>query len=473
MTHPLDPIFHPRSIAVAGASSDPSKSGNQFFRHQVHHGFAGDLYPVNPRGEDVLGYRGYKSLDDIPGHVDHVISTVPADAALELIDQAGRKGTRAVHFFTARFSETGDDEKAELERALVARAKAAGVRVLGPNCMGIYHPKHGMAFWASPTEPGNAAVLAQSGGNMLELIHVTSQRGLRFSKVMSYGNATDINEVDLVEYFGQDAETAVIGAYIEGARDGRRFARALAEAVRRKPVVIWKGGRTSAGQRAAASHTASLAGSEEIWRALAQQTGAVLVDSLDDLGDMLIAFANSPPAAGRRVGVVGGGGGRMVESADACEDAGLIVEPVPERVREEYRAKFPEVADWITNPADISILGGSDLDEAAIFEMFAARPEYDLLLANLPGPWLFDGQRTEGQIMAPIERLVETAKRAGKPAAFVVSDAVSNRRGDIDVTLRIRACVAEAGLPVYPSIRRAARSLFRLAAFYVDDHKPA
>ena len=135
--------------------------------------------------------------------------------------------------------------------------------------MGIYHPKQGMAFWRSPKEPGNAAVLAQSGGNMLELLHVTSQRGLRFSKVVSYGNATDINEADLVEYFGQDAETAVIGAYIEGARDGRRFARALAEAVRRKPVVIWKGGRTGAGQRAAASHTASLAGSSEIWRALA------------------------------------------------------------------------------------------------------------------------------------------------------------------------------------------------------------
>ena len=469
MTHPLDPIFHPRSIAVAGASSDPSKPGHQFFSHQVNHGFAGELYPVNPRGEDVLGYRGYKSLDDIPGHVDYVISTVPADAALDLIDQAGRKGTRAVHFFTARFSETGDEEKAALERALLARAKAAGVRILGPNCMGIYHPKQGMAFWSSPKEAGNAAVLAQSGGNMLELIHVTSERGLRFSKVMSYGNATDINEADLVEYFGQDEETAVIGAYIEGARDGRRFARALAEAVRRKPVVIWKGGRTSAGQRAAASHTASLAGSEEVWRALARQTGAVLVDSLDDLGDMLIAFAKSPAATGRRVGVVGGGGGRMVESADACEDAGLVVESVPEAVREEYRNKFPEVADWITNPADISILGGSDLGEAAIFEMFAARPEYDLLLANLPGPWLFDGQRTEGQIMAPIEHLVETAKRSGKPAAFVVNDAVSSGRREIEMTLGIRTRVTEAGLPVYPSIRRAARSLSRLAAFHADN----
>ena len=218
MTHPLDPIFHPRSIAVAGASTDPSKSGHQFFSHQVNQGFAGDLYPVNPRGEDVLGYRGYKSLDAIPGHVDYVISSVPAEASLDLIDQAGRKGTRAVQFFTARFSETGDGEKAALERTLAARAKAAGVRILGPNCMGIYHPKQGMAFWRSPKEPGNAAVLAQSGGNMLELLHVTSQRGLRFSKVVSYGNATDVNEADLVEYFGQDAETAVIGAYIEGAR---------------------------------------------------------------------------------------------------------------------------------------------------------------------------------------------------------------------------------------------------------------
>ena len=469
MTHPLDPIFHPRSIAVAGASADPSKSGHQFFSHQVNQGFAGDLYPVNPRGEDVLGYRGYKSLDDIPGHVDYVISSVPAEASLDLIDQAGRKGTRAVQFFTARFSETGDDEKAALERTLAARAKAAGVRILGPNCMGIYHPKQGMAFWRSPKEPGNAAVLAQSGGNMLELLHVTSERGLRFSKVVSYGNATDVNEADLVEYFGQDAETAVIGAYIEGARDGRRFARALAEAVRRKPVVLWKGGRTRAGQRAAASHTASLAGSNEIWRALARQTGAVLVDSLDDLGDMLLAFANSPPTAGRRVGVVSGGGGRMVESADACEDAGLIVEPVPEAVRQDYRAKFPEVADWISNPADMSILGGSDLDQAAIFEMFAASSEYDLLLANLPGPWLLDDRRSDADVMASIDHLIETAKRSGKPTAFVVADAVSSGRREIGMTLRIRNCVAEAKMPVYPSIRRAAQSLSRLAAFYANN----
>ena len=184
---------------------------------------------------------------------------------------------------------------------------------------------------------------------------------------------------------------------------------------------------------------------------------------------MLLAFANSPPAAGRRVGVVSGGGGRMVESADACEDAGLIVEPVPEAVRQDYRAKFPEVADWISNPADMSILGGSDLNQAAIFEMFAMSSEYDLLLANLPGPWLLDDRRSDAEVMAATDHLIKTAKRSGKPTAFVVADAVSSGRRQIEMTLRIRNCVAEAKMPVYPSIRRAAQSLSRLAAFYADN----
>ena len=252
MSHPLNPIFHPRSIAVVGASADTSKSGHGFFKTLVNQGFSGDLYPVNPRAEQVLGFRAYDSLTAIPGHVDHVISSIPAEASLELIDQAGKKGVRSIQFFTARFSETGDSKKAALERSLVERGKATGVRIIGPNCMGMYHPKLGIAFWASPKEPGNAAVLAQSGGNILELIHFASQRGLKFSKVMSYGNATDVNEADLLEYFAQDAETDVIGAYIEGARDGRRFAQTLREAAGRKPVVIWKGGRTLAGQRAVA-----------------------------------------------------------------------------------------------------------------------------------------------------------------------------------------------------------------------------
>lgn len=467
MSHPLNPIFHPRSIAVVGASTDTSKSGHGFFKTLVNQGFLGDLYPVNPRAERVLGFRAYDSLTAIPGHVDHVISSIPAEASLELIDQAGKKGVRSIQFFTARFSETGDSKKAALERSLVERGKATGVRIIGPNCMGMYHPKLGIAFWPSPKEPGNAAVLAQSGGNILELIHFTSQRGLKFSKVMSYGNATDVNEADLLEYFAQDAETDVIGAYIEGARDGRRFAQTLREAAVRKPVVIWKGGRTQAGQRAVASHTASLAGSRDIWQALANQTGALLVDSLEALGDALLIFANSPAATGYRVGVVGGGGGRTVEGADACEDAGLIIEPVPEPVRKLYRTKYPGVADWISNPADMSILGGSDLTETSIYQMLAERPEFDLLLANLPDPWMFDEGKSPAEILDPIERMIEITKQSGKPGAFVLGDAVSPSNRETDLVLRIRNLATDARIPIYPSIRRAAWSLRQLADFHL------
>ena len=462
----LDFIFHPRSIAVAGASADPDKRGNRYIHDLIELGFRGPLYPVNPRGEDVLGLKGYTSLLEIPGPVDSVISSIPASAVLDLIDECAKKEVRFLHLFTARFSETGHADAAELERELLRRAKGAGIRLLGPNCIGIHYPAQGLAFSDSCREPGPVGILSQSGGNSHSLLYAASLRGVSFSKAVSYGNALDINEADLMEYFGADPETAIIGGYMEGIKSGPRFARVLREAAARKPVVLWKGGSSEAGTRAVASHTASLAGSRQVWEALMEQAGAVSVETLDELVDTLVAFQLCKPVMGQRVGVIGGGGGRGVESADSCESAGLRVAPIPKSLQVRFKDRAPLFWDWIGNPVDGSILGGSGINEHAILEFMAADSTYDLFIANTPDLWDPDSPDALARHKRAIKGYLEVADKIDKPLALVINDTVGEGLAQTETLAESRRAAVRAGMPVFPSIRRAALAMGRLATYY-------
>ncbi len=466
MGQALDHLFHPGAVAVVGASQDPTKAGFQYVQVLQEHEFRGPIYPVNSRGQDVLDLPGYSSLLEIQGPVDYVICCIPARSVLRLIDQCAKKGVRAIQFFTGRFSETGRVEERELERQLLERAREAGIRVLGPNCMGIYYPREGLAFKPMAREPGPVGILSQSGGNLVELAYTAGLRGIRFSKMVSYGNAIDVNEADLLEYFANDPETEVIGAYIEGVRDGPRFASALSRATANKPVVILKGGRTTAGHQAVRSHTASLAGAQAVWRALAKQTGAVLVETLEELVDMLVAFRFAPPATGRRVGVVGGGGGRAVESADVCEEAGLRLEPIPEGLRHDFKGLAPDLWDWVGNPADGSVLAGSPLTEGVVLEMMGTRPEYDILIGNVGEFWFLDRPQGIERAREVVTHFVRVAGGTRKPVAIVLGDSVADSDWRTDVLKEFRAQIAAAGAMQFPSVRRAAMALSRLVAYY-------
>jgi predicted CoA-binding protein len=216
----IEAIFHPRSIAVVGASANPDTPGHDYLHSLQAFGYSGEIYPVNPRAEEILGLPSYPSLRAVPAPVDYVISCIPASAVLDLVDDCVAKGARALQLFTARFSETGRAEGAELERRLAERARAAGVRIIGPNCMGLLYPAQGISFRADmPRRPGKIGLLSQSGNLLFELTYFGEPRGLWFSKAVSYGNGIDLNESDFLEYFAADGETAVVGAYVEGVRD--------------------------------------------------------------------------------------------------------------------------------------------------------------------------------------------------------------------------------------------------------------
>jgi acyl-CoA synthetase (NDP forming) len=473
----MEAVFQPRSVAVVGASANPDSPGHDYVRSLLDFGYRGAIHPINPRTPEILGLKAYPSLRDVSGTVDYVICCIPAEGVLGLVEECREKGAKVLQLFTGRFSESGRREGARLEEELKRRARAAGLRVLGPNCMGVYYPAGGLSFRPDlPRKPGGVAFLSQSGNNAVELVQHAAARGLRFSRVVSYGNAADLDESDFLAYLAGDAETEVVAAYVEGMRDGRRFLQVLRAAAAAKPVMVLKAGRTAAGARSAVSHTAALAGSHRVWFGALRQAGAVQVDTMEEAIDMLVAFAFLRPRrrlrrTARRVGVVGGGGGRSVQSADACEEAGLRVVPLPVSIRRALREKAPYLADWVGNPVDQSILAGGPVSGAAILDMMAASPAFDVLIANVGEDWILGRPDAMQRLEHVTARFVEVASRCKKPLAFVLGPADSPEEWRWRAVEGARQRLAAARLPVYPTIERAAWAVSRWLA-YLQEHGP-
>ena len=268
----LEPFFYPKTIAVVGASpysQDFRWGGKTFIEGLVKQNYLGKVCPVHPKAENVLGLRAYRSVRDIPYDIDLAIFSIPAPAVPQVMEDCVAKGVKFVHIFTAGFSETGLEDRTNLEKDIVAVAQKGGVRVIGPNCMGVYNPDAGVAWVKDfPAQSGPVGFVSQSGQLAGHFIEVGKNRGVRFSKVVSFGNASDLQCHEFLEYLADDDKTEIIACYIEGLKDGRAFFELAKKITPKKPLVVWKGGRTEGGSRAVSSHTASIAGSTEIWKAL-------------------------------------------------------------------------------------------------------------------------------------------------------------------------------------------------------------
>lgn len=460
----LSLLFSPRSVAVVGASANVDTAGHDYVRGLRDFGFAGAVYPVNPRGGEIAGYQAYPSLADVPGEVDLVISCVPAEAVLPMIAQCPAKKVRFLHLFTGRFSETGDAAAAELERQIGEAAAAAGVRILGPNGLGVYHPAGGIAFRPDlPRVKGSAALLSQSGNNAVEITVRGVARGLKWGKVANYGNGMDLGPGPLLHYLAEDPETTVIGAYVEGVPDGRGFFEGLRAAAARKPVIIHKAGRTTAGSKAAASHTAALAGSNAVWSAALRQAGAYQACTQDQLLDLMVAASLLPPPRGRRVAVAGGGGGRSVQSADACEEHGLVVVPLPDGVREQVRAKAPMLADWVSNPVDQSILAGSGFSSTALLELMLQSGAYDMGIANVGEDWFLGRPEAPERLKHACNRLATVATASAQPIAVVYGPTENTTPWQRQLLDEVRDELVVRGAAIFPTVERAAWALSQLA----------
>jgi acyl-CoA synthetase (NDP forming) len=465
-------LFSPSSVAIVGASLNPFSGGYQFTRFLIDHGFKGKLYPVNPTSSEILGLKVYPGLTEIPeSSVDYVISCIPAEGVLSLLDDCGQKNVKLIHLFTARLKETGRDKETELQGKILEKARKLGIRILGPNCMGIYYPKLGLSFnHELPRESGPVGGFFQSGGGAAEFVRYAALRGVRFSKIISYGNASDIDEVELLNYFASDSETKVIVSYIEGVKDGRKFVEALALAAKKKPVIILKGGRGRTGAKLALSHTASLAGSVKVWRAMLKQYGAIMVSNFQELIDQVVAFTFLPPITGRKVVIAGGGGGKSMVSADVWEEEGFELPELSAEFRKKLKEKVPELWDWVRNPIDASLFQGTPVVDINLLEWLSNEDGSDILVANLTQDDPLPNDIWE-EVLAPnFLQSVMAIKKRGKPVICVIET------GEIGLAemeswkwraiAETRRQIINQGLAVFPSPERAARATKRLVNYW-------
>jgi acyl-CoA synthetase (NDP forming) len=470
----LAALFCPKSVALVGNPVEARDAWSQLYLNCLFSfKFDGRIYPVNPKGGEIWGLKVYPTITSIPDTVDYVISCVPARLTPQLMEEYAAKGVKLVTLFTAGFGEVGEDG-ATLESKVVQIARRDGVRVLGPNCMGIYYPKARLSISPDfPLESGKVGFICQSGGNSYRFVHQGIAQGLRFSKVISYGNACDIDETELLQYLAHDSETEIIAAYIEGVKDGRRFIEVLKEAANMKPVIILKAGRSSAGTRAALSHTAALTGDNTAWDALFKQTGVVQVYSIEELVNVVMTFLFFPLPKGRNVGLIGRGGGLSVEGADICEEAGLFLPRFPASIREKLRQFTPDTGNILINPVDSAWLferlyltkSTEELCETA--KIVSSWKGIDFLLITLTPdnyPNLNDREFTESRLSDTTSGLINCSSKLSKPVAIVLHAGLSPEI--FDILLSTQQKLISAGLPVYSSVIQAANAISKFIHYH-------
>jgi acyl-CoA synthetase (NDP forming) len=430
-------LFHGRTVAVVGASASPGKLGYEILANIVNGGYEGRVYPVNPKAGEILGLPAYASVSACPSSLDLAVVVVPAPLVPGVLGEAAAKGAGAAIIISGGFREAGRED---LEEEMLAVVAETGLRLIGPNCQGInYRPNKLCASWPLLTAAGSMAVISQSGTVAATLAGWAVDEGLGISATVSLGNQVDVCETDLIEYFTGDSETRVMALYLEGAKDGRRFLEAARRAVLSKPIVVLKSGRTRAGQRAAASHTSTLAGRDEVFDAVCRQIGIVRVDSIESLYDSAKALESLELDGGDRVMVITSSGGCGILATDEAESCKLRVPPLPpEAVKDLGEAGLLPTA-ILSNPLDLTVAPAEHFEAAVrAVERHGLADTYLLIFGD------------------PIPGAAEVTKRLKARVGARIAVAYL---GGGDVEKEERLLIHAAGIPVFPTPQRAIRAI--------------
>ncbi len=452
----LRAFFQPSSVAVVGASRNIGSIGARILHALVRAGFKGPIYPVNPKADVVAKQRAFPNVRALPASPDLVVIAVPMDAVDAVIDDCAARGVRAVVVITAGFAEVGSEGRAR-QLKLLEKIRSYGMRMIGPNCLGLLNTDPGVRLNASfaPEFPakGNIAFCSQSGALGLAVISLARDRGLGLASFVSVGNKADVSGNDLLQYWEEDPRTKVIVLYLESFGNPRRFARIARRVGHAKPIVAVKAGRTGAGRRAAGSHTAALAADDVAVDALFHQTGVIRADTLDEMFDLAAALSSQPLPLGRRVAVLTNAGGLGILCADACEAHGLAVQELAEPLKRRLREFLPPTAS-VTNPVDMIASAGAD-DFQRATEILLADAEIDALIVLTIQVGLAD--------MAAIARRVRSAANAqdkGGKRKPVLTCMMGGKKA-----LQPPSKLGAAQLPNYAFPENAARVLGKLARY--------
>src|SRR5512136_473812 len=414
----LEAFTQPKGVAVVGASPSPGKLGHAVLQNVIQYGYTGHIYPINPTAKEILGLPAYPSVLDIPGPVDLAVVLVPAKAVPGVLDECGRKGIGGAVVISAGFREVGREGR-QLEGQLIETARRYGMRVVGPNVLGIIDTVAGLngSFAAGMPRRGHIAFMSQSGALCTSILDMALGQGIGFSRFYSIGNKADLNEIDFLRAWSEDPETNVIVGYLEGIANGAEFMKVAREVTRRKPVVSIKSGTTSAGSRAATSHTGTLAGSERAYDAAFKQVGIVRAGSVQDLFDYAQAFARQPLPESDAVAVVTNAGGPGIMASDAIERIGMRLASLTPEIQQKLRAALPAAAS-VVNPIDV--LGDAPADRYALgIQAALSDPNVGIVLVVLT-------PQTATQIPETAKLLGELSQKYKKPsfAAFMGDQAI-------------------------------------------------
>lgn len=448
MTAPLNSLFKPRSVAVIGASANPAKLGHIVLKNILDGGFPGKLYGVHPSGESVLGVDTYASVGDIPGRVELAVAAVPAPSVVTVAEDCGKAGVKGLIVIAAGFREVGGEGVAR-EETLMAVARKYGMRVLGPNCLGIIDPVHQLdaSFGGIMPKRGHIAVASQSGAMCTAILDWAKEVDLGFSSFVSLGNKADITENDLLESWASDSESKVVLAYLEGISDGPRFLSDAARLTARKPFVLLKAGTSEQGAAAVSSHTGSVTGADDVLDAALRQAGITRARSIGDLFDFALAFAETPAPSGKRVAIVTNAGGPGVVTTDAVIEAGLEIAGLGTATKSRLHKALPAEAS-VHNPVDCIGDARADRYETALSAVLADKGVDSVIVLLTP------------QAMTEIDEtarvIIEAREKSAKPilASFMGGQAVASGL----------ALLQKDGVAAYQSPERAVRSLAALTA---------
>ena len=464
-------FFNPSSVAVVGASKRIMKAGHVIFKNFADNKrrgvFNGELYPVNPGEDQILAYKCYPSLTKIVGEVELVVIAVPAKFVPKIMEDAAKKRVKAVAIISGGFGEVGNHE---LEKQVKTIAERAGIRVLGPNCLGVYDSSTGVDMLFLPETkvlttgdmvvatprpmPGPIAMVTQSGAFGVAALDYLAGRQLGLSKFVSFGNKIDVNAPEMLEYLLHDEQTRVILFYAESIESGREFMDVARKVTREKPIVALKSGRTEAGIRAALSHTGAIAGSDRIYDSVFLQVGVLRVKDMEEFFDAGKALAFQPPAAGKNVAIITSAGGPAIMAADECESRGVHVK----KFSDETIAKFEALKKAGKIPAFATNLNPLDLTGSATSEMFVEGMKILLEDPEIHGILVFGLHHAPALQEDFVDRIASLAKNYTKP--IVACDI-----GETEMALYIRFRFDKQGIPSYFSPEDAARAVVALVNY--------
>lgn len=469
----MDVFFNSKSIAVVGASKITGKVGHIIFRNladnQRRGFYEGELYPINPNEVSILGYRCYPTLKDVGDKLDLIVIAVPAEVVPSIMEDAGEKGVKAAVIISSGFSEIG---KKDLEEKVKAIAKKAGIRVLGPNCLGVYDSYTGVDMLFLPETktlsnrnvviatprptPGNIAIVTQSGAFGAAAVDHLAGQEMGLSKLISFGNKMDVDEAEMLLYLLHDEKTAVILLYIEGITSGREFVDAARLVTKHKPVIALKAGKTEAGARAALSHTGAIAGSDRIFDGLFKQVGVLRARNMEGFFDMAKALALQTPAMGKSIAIVTDAGGPGIMAADECEDLGLSVDRFSDETLKKFETlkeegKIPPFATY-QNPVDLTGVVTSEMYELSTEILFEDQDIHGIIVLGLHHtPYLKEDFT---------DKIAELSKHYCKPI-------VGCDIGETEMAMYIRSRFDKLGIPAYSSPEDAAYAMAALVRYGV------